>query len=44
MTAATYHQVWRPPADVVLFEGDRLPMWEDGVGYLDPDTGGVLPT
>ncbi|MEU4235056.1 replication initiator [Nonomuraea sp. NPDC026600] len=42
--AATYHQVWWPPTDRVVFDGDRLPVWEDGVGYLDPDTGQVLPT
>ncbi|MFI7133851.1 replication initiator [Nonomuraea sp. NPDC050153] len=44
IAAATYHQVWWPAADRVAFEGDRLPVWENGVGYLDPDTGEVLPT
>ncbi|GIH65426.1 replication initiator [Microbispora siamensis] len=42
--AATYHQVWWPSTDDVRFEGDHLPVWEDGAGYLDPDTGEVLPT
>jgi hypothetical protein len=42
IAAATYHQVWWPPADVVRFEGDHLPVWEDG--YLDPHTGEYLPT
>ncbi|NUW43644.1 replication initiator [Nonomuraea rhodomycinica] len=42
--AATYHQVWWPPVDDVRFDGDHLPVWQDGVGYLDPATGEVLPT
>ena len=43
--AATYHQVWWPPADVVRFDGDRLPVWhEDSASYLDPATGEILPT
>ncbi|MEU5867127.1 replication initiator [Nonomuraea sp. NPDC047529] len=42
--AATYHQVWWPPADEVRFDGDHLPIWQDGAGYLDPATGEVLPT
>ncbi|MER6581723.1 replication initiator, partial [Nonomuraea sp. NPDC001023] len=42
--AATYHQVWWPPADEVRFDGDHLPFWQDGAGYLDPATGEVLPT
>ncbi|WP_113699062.1 replication initiator [Nonomuraea lactucae] len=44
IAAATYHQVWWPSADEVVFEGERLPVWEDGAGYLAPDTGEVLPT
>ncbi|MEU8140705.1 replication initiator [Nonomuraea sp. NPDC048901] len=44
IAAATYHQVWWPPADRVIFDGDRLPEWEDGTGYFDPVTGEVLPT
>ncbi|MEU0566468.1 replication initiator [Nonomuraea sp. NPDC005983] len=42
IAAATYHQVWWPQADKVVFDGDHLPIWEEGVGYLDPDTGEVL--
>jgi hypothetical protein len=42
--AATYHQVWWPPANEVSFQGDHLPVWQDEAGYLDPDTGEVLPT
>jgi hypothetical protein len=43
--AATYHQVWWPCADVVRYEGDHLPVWDEDLGtYLDPATGEVLPT
>ncbi|GAA3127471.1 hypothetical protein GCM10020001_056020 [Nonomuraea salmonea] len=44
IAAATYHQVWWPSADQVVFDGDHLPVWEEEAGYLDPDTGEVLPT
>lgn len=50
VVAATYHQVWWPSTDRVVYEGDRLPVWDDIAGpdgtggYLDPDTGEVLPT
>jgi hypothetical protein len=44
IVAATYHQVWWPSVDEVRFEGEHLPVWEDGAGYLDPSTGEVLPT
>ncbi len=43
--AATYHQVWWPPADEIRFDGDQLPAWhEPSARYLDPATGEVLPT
>jgi hypothetical protein len=43
--AATYHQVWWPSIEVVRFEGDQLPVWDEDLGtYLDPATGEVLPT
>ncbi len=42
--AATYHQVWWPATDEVRFDGEHLPVWHDETGYLDPDTGEVLPT
>ena len=43
--AATYHQVWWPSTDVVRYDGDQLPVWdEDTRTYLDPATGEVLPT
>jgi len=43
--AATYHQVWWPPASTVHFAGDRLPVWHEPSGrYLDQATGALLPT
>jgi hypothetical protein len=43
--AATYHQVWWPPTDVVRFDGGELPVWDEDLStYLDPATGEVLPT
>ncbi|WUI01598.1 replication initiation protein [Spirillospora sp. NBC_00431] len=48
VVAATYHQVWWPSTDRVVFEGERLPVWDaaagENGGYLDPATGEVLPT
>ncbi|WP_433242957.1 replication initiator [Actinomadura nitritigenes] len=48
VVAATYHQVWWPSTDQVVYSGDRLPVWDDAAGenggYLDPETGEVLPT
>jgi hypothetical protein len=41
---ATYHQVWWPAVDRVVYQGDRLPVWVDGVGYIDTGAGVVLPT
>ncbi|MEV0581306.1 replication initiator [Nonomuraea sp. NPDC050310] len=43
IAAATYHQVWWPQADQVIYEGDHLPVWAED-GYLDPDTGEYLLT
>nr|WP_308427985.1 replication initiator [Actinomadura livida] len=48
VVAATYHQVWWPSTDRVVFEGEQLPVWDEAAGpeggYLDPATGEVLPT
>ncbi|WUU94007.1 replication initiation protein [Spirillospora sp. NBC_01491] len=48
VVAATYHQVWWPSTDRVLYPGDRLPAWDDSAGenggYVDKTTGEVLPT
>ena len=43
--AATYHQVWWPATDTVIFDGDRPPVWDEISGnYLDLATGEVLQT
>ncbi|MGK5551693.1 replication initiator [Actinomadura kijaniata] len=48
VVAATYHQVWWPRVDRVVYSGERLPVWDaaagENGGYVDPDTGEVLPT
>ncbi|MDT0331029.1 replication initiator [Nocardiopsis lambiniae] len=45
IAAATYHQVWWPAADTVVYEGENLPAWEESIGgYVDMTTGQVLPT
>jgi hypothetical protein len=45
ITAATYHQVWWPPHDQLIYTGDRLPVWDTRTkGFTDPDTGASLPT
>jgi hypothetical protein len=44
VVAATYHQVWWPPTDTIVYEGGRFPVWSDALGgYADPDTGAELP-
>lgn len=42
--AATYRQVWWPAHEHPVYEGQRLPVWTDTAGYVDPDTGAPLPT
>jgi Replication initiator protein, pSAM2 len=43
--AATYHQVWWPSTDTVVFDGNHLPVWDESSGnYLDPATNEVLQT
>jgi hypothetical protein len=43
--AATYHQVWWPPADQVKHDDVNMPVWHEPTGrYLDPATGELLPT
>jgi hypothetical protein len=45
ITAATYHQVWWPAHDQILYSGDRLPVWDTRAkAFTDPDTGTPLPT
>lgn len=44
VVAATYAQVWWPPCDVPVYDGDRLPVFDEDTGqYLDPDTEIPLP-
>ncbi|MBN9755567.1 hypothetical protein Ae406Ps2_0268 [Pseudonocardia sp. Ae406_Ps2] len=45
ITAATYHQVWWPAHDEILYSGDRLPRWDNHhKAFVDPDTRKPLPT
>ncbi|WP_260725086.1 replication initiator [Dactylosporangium roseum] len=45
ITAATYHQVWWPPADTIVYPDHHAPVWDtDQRTYLDPDTRAPLPT
>jgi hypothetical protein len=45
ITAATYHQVWWPAHDQLLYGGERLPVWDSRAkAFTDPDTGRPLPT
>src|SRR5205823_4715033 len=39
VTAATYHQVWWPAHDELVYDRDRLPVWEPrDRRFIDPDT------
>jgi hypothetical protein len=39
VTAATYHQVWWPHHDHLVYTDGRKPVWEPAVkGFVDPDT------
>jgi hypothetical protein len=45
ITAATYHQVWWPPHDELIYSGQRLPRWDpQAKAFTDPDTGTPLPS
>jgi hypothetical protein len=45
ITAATYHQVWWPAHDQLLYTDDRLPIWDTRAKtFTDPSTGTPLPT
>ncbi len=37
VTAATYHQVWWPAHDELVYDRDHLPVW-DGGRFVDPDS------
>jgi hypothetical protein len=39
VTAATYHQVWWPAHDELVYTAERGPVWEPRTrGFVDPDT------
>jgi replication initiator protein RepSA len=45
ITAATYHQVWWPAHDQLVYGKDRLPVWDARAkAFTDPDTQTALPT
>ncbi len=45
ITAATYHQVWWPHHDQLVYIDGRLPVWDTRTkAFTDPDTGAPLPT
>jgi hypothetical protein len=45
ITAATYHQVWWPAHDHLIYGGERLPVWDTRAKvFTDPDTRASLPT
>jgi hypothetical protein len=45
ITAATYHQVWWPPHDELIYSGQRLPRWDPRAkAFTDPETGTPLPS
>jgi Replication initiator protein, pSAM2 len=45
ITAATYHQVWWPAHDHLVYTDERMPIWDTRAkAFTDPDTGTPLPT
>jgi hypothetical protein len=45
ITAATYHQVWWPTHDQLIYTADRPPVWDTRAkAFTDPDTSTPLPT
>jgi hypothetical protein len=45
ITAATYHQVWWPAHDQLIYTDGRLPVWDtDAKTFTDPGTETPLPT
>ena len=45
ITAATYHQIWWPHHDEILYQGERLPIWDTRAKtFTNPDTAAPLPT
>lgn len=45
ISAATYHQVWWPPHDHLIYSGDDLPVWDSRAKvFVDPSKGAPLAT
>jgi hypothetical protein len=45
ITKATYHQVWWPPHDDLIYGGERLPVWDQRAkAFTDPHTRKPLPS
>jgi hypothetical protein len=45
IAAATYHQVWWPAHNTIIYAGNRMPRWDNRAkGFVDPDTRALLPT
>jgi hypothetical protein len=45
ITAATYHQVWWPAHDQLVYTDERMPVWNTRAkAFTDPATGTSLPT
>ena len=44
VAGATYHQVWWPAHEHVVYDDSRPPVWHGDLGYVDPDTADPLPT
>ncbi|HEX5596553.1 MAG TPA: replication initiator [Micromonosporaceae bacterium] len=45
VAAATYHQVWWPPADQLVYILNHLPVWDDkAAAWVGPDSRQPLPT
>ena len=45
ITAATYHPVWWPAHDEIVYSGEKLPRWDNHHrAFVDPDTRAPLPT
>ncbi|GIF75310.1 replication initiator [Asanoa siamensis] len=43
VASATYHQVWWPPAETLVYHPDNPPRW-NGTAWVDPDTNTPLLT
>ena len=45
ITAATYHQVWWPHHDQLVYGGEHMPVWDGRArAFVDPDTRAPLTT